>query len=615
VNEDLDGDGLSACDGDCNDADASVHPGAAEVCDYRDQNCNGVADEGFQVQGRYVHDANCGSCGNDCTDGRFANATGYCDSTSPLARCAYHCEPGFFDVNGQPSDGCECEYLSAYDEPWDGVDANCDGRDGQVPPTDVVFVSAALGRPDGAGTRDDPLDSVEAAVRLAEQDGATYVVATRGVYVEDVRLADGVLARGGWDLGFAHRDPVLYVSVIQGTGNGPAVRGVGLATPSSFEGFTVRGVAARRAGAPAIGVWVERSPGLRLADDVIAAGPARDGQDGDRIRPAAAGEPGGAGQPGAMGGYADCNDLPAGGAGAQHQCAGVDVSGGSGGGARCPSFGQDQPAGRPGRPAGTGGAGGHGSCDAYIGDDIGCDQCEIDTCWDGGASGGFGGYGGPGFGGPGAADGIGPLRPLGQGGWHPADGGPGEVGAPGSGGGGGGTASGAEVSGCGVPSQLGGTGGGGGAGGCGGAGGTGGQGGGASLGLVVLGPDLPVVHGLSVQAGHGGDGGAGGTGGAGGRGGFGGLGGDNDRTTGWCGEQGGDGGFGGDGGMDGGGGGGAGGASFAVVVRGATPPADWLADGALTAGMPGAGGAGGAGTGADGQGLPGVDGASGPTSF
>jgi len=46
--EDLDGDGWSVPD-DCDDGDASVHPGADEVCDGVDNNCDGTIDEGCGV--------------------------------------------------------------------------------------------------------------------------------------------------------------------------------------------------------------------------------------------------------------------------------------------------------------------------------------------------------------------------------------------------------------------------------------------------------------------------------------------------------------------------------------------------------------------------------------
>lgn len=43
---DDDGDGLSEWDGDCNDGAVSVFPGAVELCDGLDQDCNGAADDG-----------------------------------------------------------------------------------------------------------------------------------------------------------------------------------------------------------------------------------------------------------------------------------------------------------------------------------------------------------------------------------------------------------------------------------------------------------------------------------------------------------------------------------------------------------------------------------------
>jgi formylglycine-generating enzyme required for sulfatase activity len=44
--EDGDGDGLRAAEGDCDDTDPAVRPGAAELCDGADQDCDGFVDNG-----------------------------------------------------------------------------------------------------------------------------------------------------------------------------------------------------------------------------------------------------------------------------------------------------------------------------------------------------------------------------------------------------------------------------------------------------------------------------------------------------------------------------------------------------------------------------------------
>jgi putative metal-binding protein len=65
---DADHDGFFAQSGcgsavDCNDNAATTRPGAAEVCDALDNNCDAVTDEGFDLSS---DPSNCGACGNVC---------------------------------------------------------------------------------------------------------------------------------------------------------------------------------------------------------------------------------------------------------------------------------------------------------------------------------------------------------------------------------------------------------------------------------------------------------------------------------------------------------------------------------------------------------------------
>jgi hypothetical protein len=43
---------------DCNDSDPDINPGATEVCDGVDNNCNGNIDEGFDADGDTIADCN-----------------------------------------------------------------------------------------------------------------------------------------------------------------------------------------------------------------------------------------------------------------------------------------------------------------------------------------------------------------------------------------------------------------------------------------------------------------------------------------------------------------------------------------------------------------------------
>jgi hypothetical protein len=54
LENDLDADGYRICDGDCDDTAPSIHPGAEEICDFIDNDCNGIVDDNDICNGSVI---------------------------------------------------------------------------------------------------------------------------------------------------------------------------------------------------------------------------------------------------------------------------------------------------------------------------------------------------------------------------------------------------------------------------------------------------------------------------------------------------------------------------------------------------------------------------------
>ena len=103
---------------DCDDTQSQIFPGAAEVCNTVDDDCDGRIDEDTN---RLTDPNNCGTCGNVCD---AETTTGECMA----GRCrATSCAEGFIDCDGDLSNGCE------RDEDDVNVCGGCDDLAGATP--------------------------------------------------------------------------------------------------------------------------------------------------------------------------------------------------------------------------------------------------------------------------------------------------------------------------------------------------------------------------------------------------------------------------------------------------------------------------------------------------
>ncbi|MBN2798834.1 MAG: hypothetical protein JXX28_06760 [Deltaproteobacteria bacterium] len=182
---DLDGDGTTA-DLDCDDLDAAAHPGAEEVCDGVDNDCDGEVDNSAVDASPYYADADGDGYGDATTTldacsvpaGYVANDTD-CDDAdaafhpgAPETDCAdpadYNCDGsvGYADADADGVPACEecddsrADVFPGADEVCDGIDNDCDGSADEDPIDAPPWYADADG--DGFGGAPLPIASCEA---------------------------------------------------------------------------------------------------------------------------------------------------------------------------------------------------------------------------------------------------------------------------------------------------------------------------------------------------------------------------------------------------------------------------------------------------------------------
>jgi MYXO-CTERM domain-containing protein len=135
---DFDGDGYSPSAGDCDDTDAALNPGATELCDGIDNDCDTATDEDFDADGDTF--TPCGADGvpgtsdDDCDDGAptvYPSAPELCDGLDNDCDGVVPADEVDADADGWMLCGGDCDEADPTIYPGatelcDGIDNDCD---------------------------------------------------------------------------------------------------------------------------------------------------------------------------------------------------------------------------------------------------------------------------------------------------------------------------------------------------------------------------------------------------------------------------------------------------------------------------------------------------------
>lgn len=160
--DDDDGDGFGEAAGDCDDSDSGVYPGAAEVCDGKDNDCDTVLDEGTE-------------CSDDDLDGASED-DGDCDDADALISPSAAED---YDGVDNDCDGVVDEGTVAYDDDLDGyseLEGDCSDEDPTFNPGELDVCRDGIDQ-DCSGLADD--DCVESDTDGCDPDLAVTLSLSR----------------------------------------------------------------------------------------------------------------------------------------------------------------------------------------------------------------------------------------------------------------------------------------------------------------------------------------------------------------------------------------------------------------------------------------------------
>jgi hypothetical protein len=203
----------SATSGDCNDNDPTINPGKTEICDNKDNNCNGQIDEGFNVgQSCSVGVGECARTGQYVCK---ADGTGTECNATPGTPTAEICDGKDNNCNGQIDEGNVCGFaktigsLLVYSDRAYSIIQSSDGG---------YVVAGYTGGGFGAGGYDFYVVKLDSSgnVQWTKTIGGSYDDGANSI----IQSSDGGYVVAGWTESFgAGYYPDIYVVKLDSSGN------------------------------------------------------------------------------------------------------------------------------------------------------------------------------------------------------------------------------------------------------------------------------------------------------------------------------------------------------------------------------------------------------------
>jgi hypothetical protein len=206
--------GATTDDTDCDDRDASTHPGADELCDGEDDDCDGDIDEDAVDAPTWYADV---------------DGDGFGDASSPLAACA---QPSAYEANDDDCDDRDAAINPRGTEVCDGADNDCDG----------VVDASGLVTVDGTTNYAGIGQAVNAAL-----DGSTVMVCdgsyTANVEIDTAIILSSMNGSGAVTIDGDGLDPVITINAAATVTGFTLTDGQGLSHPENPTVLAGGGVA------------------------------------------------------------------------------------------------------------------------------------------------------------------------------------------------------------------------------------------------------------------------------------------------------------------------------------------------------------------------------------